>query len=126
MAEAMTTYDRQQIEARLGKDLPTWFFGDGAIQRRFETAGWKGALMVVGAVGHLAEAAWHHPDLEVSWGGVLVKLTTHSAGGVTELDFALAARIEQFVGWQPGLEPGPLPGTPDDPRYAYIKYAESG
>jgi 4a-hydroxytetrahydrobiopterin dehydratase len=78
--------------------------------------------MVVNAVGHLAEAAWHHPDICASWGGVTVTLTTHSAGGITDKDFTLAAQIERFIQWQPGKEQGALEGTPEDPRYQYIKY----
>jgi 4a-hydroxytetrahydrobiopterin dehydratase len=75
-------------------------------------------------VGHLAEAAWHHPDLAVSYAFVIVKLTNHNAKGVTEKDFALAKKIEEVVQWQPGKEAGAvLEGTPnDDARFKYLKY----
>lgn len=109
-----------EIQQRLSTDLPEWHYADGTIRRQFTTAGWKASVMATGAIAHLAELAWHHPDLEVSWGGVMVKLATHSAGGITELDFALAKRIDQMLLWDPAGE-GALPGTPDDPRYAYIK-----
>ena len=108
------------VRQRLADDLPGWNYADGTIRRRFTTAGWKAAVMACRAVAHLAELAWHHPDLEVSWGGVLVKLATHSAGGITDLDFALAKRIDDLLLWDPAGD-GVLPGTPDDPRYAYIK-----
>ena len=79
--------------------------------------------MVVNTVGHLAEAAWHHPDLNVSYAFVTVKLMNHAAKGITDKDFALAAKIEDLLSWQPGAEPGsPLEGTPDDPRFKYLKY----
>ena len=80
--------------------------------------------MVVNTVGHLAEAAWHHPDMTLSYAFVIVKLCTHSAKGITERDFALAHKIEEVVGWRPGQEPGGvLEGTPqDDPRFRYLKY----
>jgi 4a-hydroxytetrahydrobiopterin dehydratase len=79
--------------------------------------------MVVNTVGHLAEAAWHHPDLTVSYAFVTVKLKTHSAKGITDKDFALATKMESVIQWQPGLEDGPLEGTPsDDQRFRYIKY----
>ena len=78
--------------------------------------------MVVNTIGHLCEAAWHHPDLVVGYNSVLVKLSTHSAEGITDKDFALAAKIESVIAWQPGKEDGPFDGTPTDPRYAYIKY----
>jgi len=111
------------VRERLARELPHWHLEDGWIRRKYRTEGWKGTLMVVGVVGHLAEAAWHHPDLNVSYAFVTVKLKTHSAKGITEKDFALAARIEDVVQWQPGKAGGALTGTPnDDQRFRYIKY----
>jgi 4a-hydroxytetrahydrobiopterin dehydratase len=78
--------------------------------------------MAVNAIGHLAEAAWHHPDLTISYAWLEVRLTTHSAKGLTAKDFALARKIEEVVAWRPGAEGGALEGTPADPRFAYIKY----
>ena len=114
--------DDATITARLAQDLPAWRLEDGWIKRTYKTAGWKGTLMVINTVGHLAEAAWHHPDITASYAWVEVRLTNHAAKGVTEKDFALAAKIEEVVGWQPGAEGGPLEGTPTDPRFAYIKH----
>jgi 4a-hydroxytetrahydrobiopterin dehydratase len=78
--------------------------------------------MVVNTVGHLSEAAFHHPDLTVSYAFVTVKLMNHAAKGITNKDFELARKIEEVVMWQPGLENGSLEGTPEDPRFKYIKY----
>jgi len=50
-----------EVTARLAEELPKWYFEDGWIRRKFKTSGWKSTLMVVNTVGHLAEAAWHHP-----------------------------------------------------------------
>jgi 4a-hydroxytetrahydrobiopterin dehydratase len=77
--------------------------------------------MVVNTVGHLAEAAWHHPDLTVSYAFVIVKLMNHAAKGITDKDFELAAKIEEVVMWQPGADSA-LEGTPDDQRFKYVKY----
>lgn len=116
-------YSVKEIEARLTQELPTWKYSEGWIWRKYKTSGWKGTLMVVNTVGHLAEVAWHHPDLAVSYAFVNVKLQNHVAKGVTEKDFALAAKIENVVMWQPGaVEGSALEGTPDDPRFKYIKY----
>jgi len=116
-------YTDDEVRARLRAELPQWVLEDGWIRRKYKTSGWKATLMVVNTVGHLAEAAWHHPDLTVSYAFVIVKLVTHSAKGVTEKDFALAKKIEEVIGWQPGKEGGALEGTPnDDPRFKYIKY----
>jgi 4a-hydroxytetrahydrobiopterin dehydratase len=112
-----------EIRARLERELPHWYLEEGWIRRRYRTNSWKGTLMVINAVGHLAEAAWHHPDITASYAWVEVRLMSHDAKGVTDKDFALARKIEEVVAWQPSLEGGPLEGTPqDDMRFAYIKY----
>ena len=116
-------YSEDEVEARLKEELPTWTQQEGWLRRKYKTSGWKGTLMVVNTIGHLAEAAWHHPDLTVSYAFVNVKLMNHAAKGITDKDFALAKKIEEVVMWQPGQEPGsPLEGTPDDPRFKYVKY----
>ncbi len=117
------TYSEEEIEARLKEELPDWYFEGGWIRRKYKTSGWKGTLMVVNTVGHLAEAAWHHPDLTVSYAFVIVKLVNHAAKGVTNKDFELAKKIEEVIQWQPGaVEGSALEGTPDDQRFKYIKY----
>ena len=114
------TYADAEVEALLTGELSRWELRDGSIRRRYRTAGWKGTLMVITTVGHLAEVAWHHPEISASYAWVEVSLSTHSAGGVTDKDIALARRIEGVVAWRPGEEDGPLTGTPDDPRFAYV------
>ncbi|MBA3492984.1 MAG: 4a-hydroxytetrahydrobiopterin dehydratase [Gammaproteobacteria bacterium] len=117
------TYTDEEVEGRLKDELPHWYLEEGWIRRKYKTSGWKGTLMVVNTVGHLAEAAFHHPDLSVSYAFVIVKLMNHAAKGITNKDFDLARKIEQVVMWQPGKEEGSaLEGTPEDPRFKYIKY----
>ena len=116
-------YSADEIARKLAADLPHWVFEDGWIRRKYKTSGWKATLMVVNTVGHLAEAAWHHPDLTVSYAFVIVKLCTHSAKGITDKDFELAKKIEEVIQWQPGKEGDALEGTPnEDVRFKYIKY----
>jgi len=116
-------FTAEEITARLAEHLPKWYFEEGWIRRKYKTNGWKSTLMVVNTVGHLAEAAWHHPDLTMSYAFVIVKLMNHAAKGITEKDFELAQKIEDVVMWQPGLTEGSsLEGTPDDPRFKYLKY----
>lgn len=115
-------YPQGEIEARLQRDLPRWTFATGAIHRRYATHGWKGTLMAVNAIGHLCEAAWHHPDIKLSYNSLEVSLWNHDAGGVTDKDFELALKIEEVVTWRPGEEGGALEGTPSDPRHAYINH----
>ncbi|MDT8311180.1 MAG: 4a-hydroxytetrahydrobiopterin dehydratase [Methylophaga sp.] len=116
------TYNDEEVKARLEKELPHWYLENGWIRRKYKTSGWKATLMVINTVGHLAEAAFHHPDLTASYAFVIVKLTNHAAKGITDKDFELARKIEDVVMWQPGTEGGALIGTPDDARFKYIKY----
>jgi 4a-hydroxytetrahydrobiopterin dehydratase len=116
------TYSDAEVEARLKKELPNWRLESGWIRRKYRTNSWKGTLLVISAVGHLAEAAWHHPDITASYAWVEVRLQNHAARGITDKDFELAKKIEDVVQWQPGKEGGALEGTPLDPRFAYIKY----
>jgi len=120
---AERAYTDAEVEERLKAILPHWKLERGWIRRTYRTHGWKGTLMVINAVGHLAEAAWHHPDLTASYAWVEVRLSTHTAKGITDKDFELAAEIEDVIQWQPGRAGGALEGTPQkDQRFAYIKY----
>ena len=76
--------------------------------------------MVANAIGHLGEAAWHHPDLLVTFPRVEVRLTNHDAGGITDKDFELARKIEDLVQWQPAKAGGALKGPPAS--QPYVKY----
>jgi 4a-hydroxytetrahydrobiopterin dehydratase len=120
MPQEQSTYTEAQIAERLAS-LPGWYLADGWIRRVYKTDGWPTTLMLVGAIGYVAEAAYHHPDLNVTWGRVTVKLSTHSAGGITDKDFELARRIEDVALWRPSAGVA-LEGTPNkfvrsgDPR----------
>jgi 4a-hydroxytetrahydrobiopterin dehydratase len=115
-------YSEEEIQQKLKDELPHWHYENGWIRRKFRTSGWKATLMVVNTVGHLAEVAWHHPDLTVSYAFVIVKLVTHSAKGITDKDFTLAKKIESVIQWDAKEESGGIfEGTPDDPRFKYIK-----
>jgi 4a-hydroxytetrahydrobiopterin dehydratase len=110
--EKAKVYADDEIPAKLAEHgLTAWYLEDGWLRRKFTTDGWPTTLMLVNAVGFLAEAAYHHPDLTVTWGKVWIKLKTHSAGGITDKDFALAKQIEQVALWRPAAG-GPLEGTP--------------
>ncbi|ALG69197.1 4a-hydroxytetrahydrobiopterin dehydratase [Beggiatoa leptomitoformis] len=122
MKEEQRVYSPDEVGQKLATELPHWHYEEGWIRRKYKTSGWKGTLMVINTVGHLAEAAWHHPDLSASYAFVIVKLMTHSAKGITDKDFSLAKKIEEVILWQP--DDGILEGTPDDPRFKYIKYKE--
>ena len=116
-------YSEAEIGERLQRELPKWRYENGWIRRKYKTHSWKSTLMVINTIGHLAEAAWHHPDLKASYAWVEVLLMNHAAKGITDKDFELARKIEDVVQWQPGKEGGALEGTPPtDQRFAYVKY----
>jgi 4a-hydroxytetrahydrobiopterin dehydratase len=122
-AEREKPMDEADVKAWLETNLPSWRLEDHWIRRTYKTSGWKGTLMVINTVGHLAEAAWHHPDITASYAWVEVRLITHTAKGITAKDLELAKKIEEVVYWQPGTEGKGLEGTPrGDQRFAYIKY----
>src|SRR5512137_983836 len=123
MSKEEKALPENEVVDRLARELPHWRYENGWLRRKYKTHSWKGTLMVVNTVGHLAEAAWHHPDIAASYAWVEVKLMTHTAKGITDKDFELARKIEDVVGWRPGKEGGALEGTPEtDQRFAYIKY----
>jgi 4a-hydroxytetrahydrobiopterin dehydratase len=100
------------IEQRLKAELPGWWYEGRWLRRKYNTDGWLTTLALVNTIGYLAEAAWHHPDLEVTWGKVWVKLRNHASNGITDRDFELAKRIEEVTLWKPA--PGaPFEGTPN-------------
>src|SRR4051812_18520256 len=111
--EPSEVYSDDATQAKLKEEgLTQWYLEDGWLRRKYNTDGWPTTLVLVNAIGYLCEAAWHHADLSVTWGKVWVKLKTHSEGGITDKDFALARRIEEVVLWRPEAG-GPLEGTPN-------------
>ena len=121
MANKEKVFNEEEINEELNGVLTHWYYESGWIRRKYKTSGWKSTLMVVNTIGHIAEAAWHHPDLSISYAFVIVKLQNHAAKGITEKDFLLAQEIERVIQWRPSEE-SILDGTPEDPRFKYIKY----
>jgi 4a-hydroxytetrahydrobiopterin dehydratase len=106
-------YAEAEIADRLRElGLTDWHLEDGWLRRKFTTDGWPTTLMLTNAIGYLCEAAYHHADLAITYAKLWVKLKTHSAGGITDKDFALAKKIEEAALWRPPAG-GPLEGTPN-------------
>jgi 4a-hydroxytetrahydrobiopterin dehydratase len=91
----MTTLTPEQVTTELGT-TPGWDVADGQLTRTVTRKDFRDALLYVNAVGYLAEQANHHPDISVGWNKVTLSLVTHSAGGLTEHDFALARKISEL------------------------------
>jgi 4a-hydroxytetrahydrobiopterin dehydratase len=73
----------------------SWTRDGDQIDKTVTLADFKDAMAFVNQVADLAEARNHHPDMAISWNKVSLRLTTHSAGGLTELDFDLARAIDE-------------------------------
>jgi len=81
------------VAVRLG-ELNGWVLEGNAIQKEYSFADFRQALTFVNAVGELAEQQNHHPDIMLRYNRVILTLSTHSAGGLTEKDFELARAID--------------------------------
>jgi len=81
--------------ARLLDELDGWAITDGPrLTKRWKFRDFASALAFVNRIGAIADAEDHHPDIALGWGRVEVELWTHAAGGLTDNDFIVAARIE--------------------------------
>lgn len=81
---------------RLLKDLPGWKAKDDKLARTFHFKDFLGAMAFVDRMAILAESEGHHPDFTVHYNIVEVSLWTHAIGGLSENDFILAAKINEF------------------------------
>jgi 4a-hydroxytetrahydrobiopterin dehydratase len=87
---------QEQLETELAV-TPGWLLDAGQITRTVTRGDFRDALLFVNAVGFLAERADHHPDVAIAWNKVTLTLSTHSAGGLTSRDFALAREISDLA-----------------------------
>lgn len=86
-----------QIKEHL-KKVPEWEHEKKAIERLFEFDDFSEAVDFVNAVAEIAEEQDHHPDIDIRYNRVRLRLSTHSQGGLTELDFELAEKIDTLAG----------------------------
>ena len=94
-------YSEAEIHQHIVKELPGWELREGWLRRSYATPGFAHTLLLANTIGYIAEAAWHHPDLNLGYAKVTVKLQTHSARGITDKDFELAKRIDEVALWKP-------------------------
>jgi 4a-hydroxytetrahydrobiopterin dehydratase len=78
--------------------MPGWErVGDTIVRQYTLAGGFMGSVAFVNRLAEAAEAADHHPDLAISWNRVTVTLSTHSEGGITDRDVALAAQADRLA-----------------------------
>lgn len=91
----MSLLDPALVDAALAGGLE-WERDGNALVKQVKGKDFVAALDYVNAVGALAEEAGHHPDFAIHWNEVTMRLWTHTAGGITEADLALARRIDEL------------------------------
>jgi 4a-hydroxytetrahydrobiopterin dehydratase len=90
------TLDAGTVASRLS-EVDGWAGDTAGIARMVELASFPAAIAVVDRVAEVAEELDHHPDIDIRWRTLRFAVATHSAGGVTDKDFTLAARIDAIL-----------------------------
>ena len=91
----MTILNGSEIQRDL-KNLTGWVKNGDEIKKKFEFKDFIQAMAFVNSIAMLAERANHHPDIDIRWNKVQLVLSTHSEGGITQKDIALAKEIESI------------------------------
>lgn len=86
----------EEITARLGQ-LPAWQLFDNTLQRQWKFSTFFSGIRFINRVAELADTADHHPDIDIRYTRITIRLWTHTASGITEKDFALARQIDQLA-----------------------------
>jgi 4a-hydroxytetrahydrobiopterin dehydratase len=92
-----TALNAAEIEEVL-KTHPTWKLQAGKLVREWTFQDFVQAMAFVNQVATIAEAAGHHPDIDIRYNRVLLGLVSHDAGGITQRDAAMAGRIDNEIG----------------------------
>jgi len=95
MGVTMAALNDEDVQAKLS-GLSGWEKSGDAIEKQFEFEDFSGSVDFVNRLTPVANEMNHHPDLAISWNKVTVTLSTHSEGGLTEMDFELAGKIDDL------------------------------
>ncbi|HKS51180.1 MAG TPA: 4a-hydroxytetrahydrobiopterin dehydratase [Pseudonocardiaceae bacterium] len=96
-----TLLDDERVTAALD-ELSDWEREDDAIVRTAKLPSFPAAIEAVRAVAEIAEARNHHPDIDIRWRTVTFRCSTHSEGGITDLDVELAREIDRVLAGETG------------------------
>jgi 4a-hydroxytetrahydrobiopterin dehydratase len=92
----MSALSSSDVNSRL-KSLPGWKVESGELVRTFQFKDFLASMAFVNKVADLAEDAGHHPDIDIRYNKVRLALVTHDQGGLTDKDFALAAKADKQI-----------------------------
>src|SRR3990170_8271701 len=88
---------KEDAERRVAGLDAGWRILDDRLVREFGFGSFGAAFGLATRIALLAEAQGHHPDLEIGWGRLVVALTSHDVGGLSERDFAMATKVDRLV-----------------------------
>jgi 4a-hydroxytetrahydrobiopterin dehydratase len=92
----MPTLSPVEVTQKLA-EIPDWRLENGALARGFSFTDFREAMSFVNSVAAVAEHAGHHPDIDIRYNKVILALSSHDAGGITERDFSLAREIGRII-----------------------------
>lgn len=101
-------YSDEKVQQVLS-GIAGWEVRDGRLRKQFQFRTFLRAITFVNSVAYLAESAGHHPDITINYNKVTLRLITHSKGGLTDRDFALASEIDAKLGTKLIIQPGEEP-----------------
>lgn len=90
----MEGLSQEEMTTRLAQ-LPGWQVVERTLQRQWKFPAFFDGIRFINRVAELAEAADHHPDIDIRYTRITIRLWTHTANGITEKDFALAKQIDR-------------------------------
>ena len=96
MADQPALLTADEVDAAI-RALPGWSGDTSGIERTVECPSFEAAIRLVDAIAVVAEGMDHHPDMDIRWRNVRFAVSTHSAGGLTSRDIALAKRIDALA-----------------------------
>lgn len=92
----MAGFSETEIANRLS-EVPGWSYENGLLTQTFSFDSFLAGIDFVGKVAGAAEAADHHPDIDIRYSNITVSVSSHDVGGITERDFALAAQVSGLI-----------------------------
>lgn len=93
----MAKIEGEKLEELLAQH-PDWHISDGKLMREWSFSDFKAAMAFVNGVAEAAEAANHHPDIDIRYNKVILGLISHNEGGITGRDARMAAHLDKRLG----------------------------
>ena len=109
----------EDVQRRLSAELPRWSLAGGCLERVYRTSGWRASLMVANTIGHLAEAAWHHPEMHLSYYATTVRLKTVKRPSASPRAISPWPKIEDVV-FCGGQDDSPCAASPNTNPSKYL------